>query len=111
MITDVADADCHPRFAGQLRALLDANPDRDAATELSLLRRAVTDGVSKPKAPKTPAPKTSARTTIKLNRPEGTARCTASAGKFEVLLDHDFGAVDPRKLEMAARAFLDALKD
>ena len=49
--------------------------------------------------------------TIKLNRPEGTARCTASAGKFEVLLERDFGAVDPRRLEVAVRAFLDALKD
>lgn len=103
--------DTQPRFAGQLRALLEGHPDRDASTELQLLRRAVSNGVPKPK-PAKPAPtKTSARTTIKLNRPEGTARCTASSGKFEVLLDRDFGAVDPRKLEAAARAFLDALKD
>lgn len=102
--------DTQPRFTGQLRALLEGHPDRDAATEVQLLRRAVSNGASKPKTPKAP-PKSSARTTIKLNRPEGTARCTASSGKFEVLLDHDFGAVDPRRLEAAARAFLDALKD
>ena len=102
--------DAHQNFAGQLRILLDAHPDRDAAGEVQLLRRAVVKGVAKPKAAKRPA-RTQARTTIKLNRPEGTARCTASHGKFEVLLDQDFGSVDPRKLEVAARAFLDALKD
>ena len=100
-----------PRCAGQLRALLQAHPDRDAAADLTLLRQAVASGVAKPKKVKAPAAKSTVRTTIKLNRPEGTARCTAAAGKFEVLLDHDFGAVDPRKLEVAARAFLDALKD
>ncbi|GIT89145.1 MULTISPECIES: ParB/RepB/Spo0J family partition protein [Roseobacter] len=103
--------DGHPRFAGQLRAMLEGHPDRDAAAELSLLRGAIAAGAAKPKKAKATAPKTSARTTIKLNRPEGTARCTAAAGKFEVLLDRDFGAVDPRRLELAARAFLDALKD
>ncbi|MFK7765182.1 MAG: ParB/RepB/Spo0J family partition protein [Roseobacter sp.] len=103
--------DNQPRFAGQLRALLQTNPDRDGAAELALLREAVARGVPKPKKAKSPAAKSSARTTIKLNRPEGTARCTASSGKFEVLLDRDFGAVDPRRLELAARAFLDALKD
>jgi ParB family chromosome partitioning protein len=103
--------DVSPRFAGQLRTLLQAHPDRDAQAELALLRQAVASGVPKPKKAKAPAPKSSARTTIKLNRPEGTARCTASSGKFEVLLDRDFGAVDPRRLELAARAFLDALKD
>lgn len=102
--------DTQPRAAGQLRALLQAHPDRDAPEELSLLRQAVSQGVPKPKTAKGSA-KTSARTTIKLNRPEGVARCTAAAGKFEVLMDQDFGAVDPRRLERAARAFLDALKD
>ncbi|MFK7743707.1 MAG: ParB N-terminal domain-containing protein [Roseobacter sp.] len=103
--------DAQPKAVGQLRALLQANPDRDAAGEVALLRGAIASGVAKPKKPKTAPAKSTARTTIKLNRPEGTARCTAAAGKFEVLLDRDFGAVDPRKLELAARAFLDALKD
>ena len=102
--------EANPRFAGQVRAVLAAQPDRDAALEMTLLRGAVAGGSVKPKATKAPAPRSSARTTIKLNRPEGVARCTASAGKFEVLLDHDFGAVEPRRLEAAARAFLDRLK-
>lgn len=99
-----------PRFAGQVRVVLNSQPDRDAALELSLLRSAVAGGQAKPKKAKAPAPKSSARTTIKLNRPEGVARCTASSGKFEVTLDHDFGAIEPRRLEAAARAFLDRLK-
>ncbi|WP_300063327.1 ParB N-terminal domain-containing protein [uncultured Roseobacter sp.] len=98
------------RFAGQVRAVLNSQPDRDAALELSLLRSAVSGGQVKSKKAKPPAPKTSAKTTIKLNRPEGVAKCTASAGKFEVALDHDFGAIEPRRLEAAARAFLDHLK-
>lgn len=102
--------DTQPRAAGQLRALLQARPDRDAQEELALLRQALTSGVPKPKKAKAPA-RSTARTTIKLNRPEGIARCTAASGKFEVMMDQDFGAVDPRRLERAARAFLDALKD
>ena len=57
--------DAHPRVADQLRALLDAHPDRDAQAELSLLRQAVANGAAKPKKPKAPAPKSSARTTIR----------------------------------------------
>ncbi|TMM50565.1 ParB/RepB/Spo0J family partition protein [Sulfitobacter sabulilitoris] len=98
------------RAAGQIRAVLNARPDRDAAGELAILRSAASGGAAKPAVSKAPAPKSSSKTTIKLNRPEGVAKCTASAGRFEVLLDHDFGAVDPRRLEAAARAFLDRLK-
>jgi ParB family chromosome partitioning protein len=103
--------DANPRFAGQVRAVLNAQPDRDAGLELTLLRGAVAGGAVKPKASQTPAPRSSARTTIKLNRPEGTVRCTASARRFDVVLDHDVGAVEPRRLEAAVRAFLDRLKD
>lgn len=99
------------RFAGQVRAVLNSQPGRDAALELTLLRSAVSGVQKKSKANKPQASKTSARTTIKLSRPEGVAKCTASAGKFEVTLDHDFGAIEPRRLEAAARAFLDHLKN
>lgn len=97
--------DSTPRFAAQIRAVLAAQPKRDATLELTLLRGAVAGGgpSSLSYGP--------ARTTIKLNRPEGVAKCTASAGRFDVLLDHDFGAVEPRRLEAAARVFLDRLKD
>ncbi|WP_299868416.1 ParB N-terminal domain-containing protein [uncultured Roseobacter sp.] len=99
------------RFAGQVRAVLNSQPDRDATLELSLLRSAVSGGQAKSKKAKAPTPRSSAKTTIKLNRPEGVAKCTASSGRFEVTLDHDFGSIEPRRLEAAARAFLDSLKD
>lgn len=99
------------RFAGQVRAVLNSQPDRDATLELSLLRSAVSGGQTKPKKAKAPTPRSSAKTTIKLNRPEGVAKCTASSGRFEVTMDHDFGSIEPRRLEAAARAFLDSLKD
>ena len=53
--------------------------------------------------------KSSARQTIKLNRPRGQVRVTAARGKVELQMDTDFGAVDPRKLELAVRALLDKL--
>ncbi len=103
--------DADPKLAGQIRAVLASRPGRDASGELAVLRAAVNGAGKKPKPAKPAPPKTSSKTTIKLNRPEGVAKCTAASGRFEVLLDHDFGAVDPRKLEVAARAFLDALKE
>ncbi|MFK7869413.1 MAG: ParB/RepB/Spo0J family partition protein [Roseobacter sp.] len=103
--------EANPRFGAQVRAVLNSHPDRDAATELCLLRGAVSGGVARPAKPK-PAPvKSSAKTTIRMNRPEGGAKCTASGNRFEVALDYDVGAVDPRRLEVALRAFLNRLTD
>lgn len=104
--------DVNPRFIGQLNAVLAAHPVRDAATELSLLRGAVTGGSFKPKAvSRAQTAKSTAKTTIRLNRPQGVAKCTASGKRFEVALDYDVGAVDPRRLEAALRAFLNNLAD
>ncbi|MDW4499253.1 ParB N-terminal domain-containing protein [Sulfitobacter sp. D35] len=99
------------RLAGRIVAVLESRPQRNAADEVGILREAVSGaGKAAKKAGARPAQKSGARTTIRLNRPEGVAKCTASSGRFEVQLDRDFGAVDPRRLEVAARAFLDALK-
>jgi len=52
-----------------------------------------------------------AKTTFRLERPRGAARCTASNGRLEVRLDTDFSAKDRRKLESALAAFLSALEE
>lgn len=96
------------RLAQQIAAVLRAHPKRDAAEELGVLSASL----SAPARPAKPvATKSSARTTLKLNRPEGQARCVATDGRFEVQLNRNFGAVDPRRLEAAVRAFLDQLSD
>jgi ParB family chromosome partitioning protein len=76
-----------------------------------LLRGAVTGAGTKPRAQKPQTSRSSARTTIKLNQPQGVAKCSASANRVEVLLDYDMGAIDPRRLEVALRAFLNKLSE
>ncbi|HRO14680.1 MAG TPA: replication protein, partial [Paracoccus sp. (in: a-proteobacteria)] len=51
-----------------------------------------------------------ARTTFHLNRPQGTAKCTAANGRLEIRLARDFTAVDRRRLENAIVALLDQLE-
>ena len=97
-----------PKLKAQILSVLAANPDRDAEGEVQILASALTV-----KAPKTAQAKSvteSARTTFKLNQPEGVAKCTATDGRFEIQLDRNFGTVDPRKLEAAVRALLDQLR-
>lgn len=50
-----------------------------------------------------------AKTTFQIDRPEGTAKCTASAGRLELRLPVDFSALDRRQLEAAVKALLDDL--
>lgn len=80
-----------------------------AEDELAVLR-----AFSEQRLPKQGAGKPSrsqARTSLKLVRPEGTARCTASDGKLELRLDRDFSAIDRARLEQAISAFFTTLDD
>jgi ParB family transcriptional regulator, chromosome partitioning protein len=100
-------------LVGRIRAVLANMPDRDAEAELALLR-----DVTKPSKPgatiptersaKTPST-TTAKTTIRLARPEGLVKCVASDGKVEVQVARDFSSVERRRLEQALRAFFDSL--
>ena len=97
-----------PKLPDRISAVLQTLPDRDAAGEIDVLTRALSTGV--PAGTGKPlAAKSSAKQTIKLNRPQGTAKVTAAQGKVELQMSRDFGAVDPRKLELAVRAFLEQL--
>ena len=103
-------------LVGRIRAVLANMPDRDAEAELALLRDvtkpvkpAVEAGGGQPKPAATPAG-TTAKTTIRLSRPDGVAKCVASDGRVELQFARDFSALDRRKLEQALRAFLDSLE-
>ena len=97
-----------PKLADKVATVLRSQPDREASDELEVLTRALS-AVPAGTTAKVPAPKASAKQTIKLNRPRGAAKVTAARGKVELQMDRDFGAVDPRKLELAVRAFLEQL--
>lgn len=45
------------------------------------------------------------KTTFRVPRPEGDARCTAVAGRVELRLDRDFSAIERKRLERAVEAF------
>ncbi len=93
-------------MAAQLNFLPEAASAED---ELGVLRAALDN---RPPPPVRPPPRTKAvgKTTLKLARPEGVAKCTASDGKVELRLARDFSAIDRVRLEEAVEAFLDALE-
>lgn len=117
-------ADAIPRRLGlDLVKRLEDNPDLvvdiqhallntqrpDAETELAVLQR-FAKPVPAGTAPR-PVARSTAKTTFKLTRPEGVAKCTAADGRLEVRLNRDFSEVDRHRLEQAVQAFLDTLSD
>ncbi|MEM9763672.1 MAG: ParB N-terminal domain-containing protein [Pseudomonadota bacterium] len=81
-----------------LQAFADGAPAEEAAIDLS--PRGQLQDRSAPRQ---------AKTTFRISRPEGVAKCTATVDRVEVQLARDFTAVDRRKLEAAIAAFLDVL--
>jgi ParB family transcriptional regulator, chromosome partitioning protein len=81
---------------------LRAVPDRDAATEVSILREFAKQA---PKIQPKPA-RSRAKTTLRLTRPEGEVRVTAADGKIELRMDRDFSAIGRQRLQVAVEAFL-----
>jgi ParB family chromosome partitioning protein len=49
------------------------------------------------------------KTTLRIERPEGTAKLVASAGRVELKLDKDFSDYEASRMEQAVLAFLRAL--
>lgn len=86
--------------------MLEAEPDREAEDELRIAQAFLAEKpVSKPKSE---AQKT-AKTTFRMTRPEGVAKCTASDGRLELRLDRDFAGVKRQRLEQAVAAFFETL--
>ena len=87
-----------------MNALMDM-PDRDAAAETRVLR----DSLVPQKKAKPLVQKSVSKTSLRLGRPEGEARVTASDGKVELRLDRDFSAVPRARLQAGIEAFLATL--
>lgn len=103
-----------PGIPGRIAADLRAMPERDAEAELAVLRRYAGDGEPEGQGP-SPRGRSGAKTmrkpktTFQIERPEGPAKCTASAGRLEIKLPRDFSDLDRRKLEQAVAHLLDSL--
>ena len=89
------------RVGGIMNALMDM-PGRDAAAEIRVLR----DSIEPQKKTKPLVQKSVSKTSLRLGRPEGEARVTASDGKVELRLDRDFSAVPRARLQAGIEAFL-----
>lgn len=103
-----------PGMEAALRTELKGWEARSAKDELDVLRRFAGQGAAETveKAegrPKPAAPTGKARISFQIQRPQGSAKCTASNGRLEVRLPRDFSAVDRRKLEAAVRILLEHL--
>ncbi len=94
-----------PVVAAQLNFLPEEASPED---ELAVLRAALDNRAPPPVRTPTKS-RAVGKTTLKLARPEGVAKCTASDGKVELRFARDFSAIDRARLEEAIEAFLDAL--
>lgn len=89
--------------------LLAAGPNRLAEEEQAILRRAAGLEADKKPFPAGKAnvkPPHKAKTVFNIARPEGTVKCTATAGRLELRVAKDFSTVDRVKLEQAIRHLL-----
>ncbi len=99
--------EARPDAATELISRLRHASDRDADTEIALLKQFA----ARPSVPAQKSrPKSVSKTTLRLARPEGEARVNASDGRVELRLNRDFSAYDRARLQKAAEAFFDALE-
>ena len=99
--------DGQPGRAGELTARLLAVPDRDKDAEMGVLRNALA-GQKKSAAREA---QSVSKTSLRMGRPEGQVRVTASDGKLELRLERDFSAIPRARLQQGIEAFLAALDD
>ena len=96
-----------PERAGELASSLHALPDRDAESEIAVLRNALTP--VKPASAR--VSKSVSKTSLRMGRPEGEARVIASDGKVELRLARDFSAVPRARLQQGIEALLAILDE
>ncbi|NVO56679.1 ParB N-terminal domain-containing protein [Rhodobacteraceae bacterium B1Z28] len=105
--------DANPGLIRQVSNALMAEPDRDGAHEVAILRTFVTSGAGAAKKPiATPSSKTRrAKTTFQVSGRAGVAKCSASSGRIELRYDLDFTRVDRAKLEQAIATLIEDLQE
>lgn len=81
---------------------------RSADVEIAILRRFTQ--AKRSSVPATETPTRAPKTTFRLRRPSGEARCVASDGRLELRFDQDFSAVDRKRLERAVAALFETLE-
>ncbi len=99
--------DEQPDQIRHLAQRLEREPERGIEDEARILKAFMAE---KPARPKSSVPKT-AKTTFRMSRPEGMAKCTAADGRVELQLDRDFSLLKRQRLEAAVQAFFDALDE
>lgn len=97
-----------PERAGELIDSLAQDPKRDAASETQILK-AFVSGANK--ITRKPAEKPTAKTSLRIPRPEGEARILASDGRIELRLRRDFSGISRTKLQAGIEALLNTLDD
>lgn len=99
-----------PGLAARVVSALKTAGSESAEDELALLRGVLDEAPQTRKASGKRKTKAGAKTTLRLARPEGLVRITASDGRIEVKGDADFSSVDRVTLEKALTAFLDEIQ-
>ena len=100
-----------PESQAVLNRLLEQGAGRTAEEEQAVLSDFVAQTTAGARKKVKLEPKArGAKTTFRLSRPGGDAKCTVADGRIELRLDHDFSGVDRKRLEDAVAAFLTALE-
>lgn len=106
-LTLVKRLDDDPALAGRIAAALADLPGRSAETEVAALQAQL----DRRRPDKSAVARKSARTSFRIARPEGMARCVAVDGRVDLRLDRDFSSLERHRLEAAVQAFFAALDD
>ena len=105
--------DGDPGLIRQVSTALMAEPDRNSAQEISILRgflSAENTILPKPKVNSLDKPRR-AKTTFQVTGRAGIAKCSASNGRIDLRYDLDFTRVDRAKLEHAVAMLIDGLQE
>ena len=113
-----------PAVVAEIKAALNEMRDRDATTELDMLRRFVgvpgggdgSDAGSTLERDKEPRKRSESagqggrtKTTFHIESAAGQVKCTAAVGRLEIKAERDFSSIDRRQLERAITSLVDDL--